>query len=115
MGRRTKIIKVTKESNALKQLRTMKGLSVRKVADLLDVSHTLVSHLELGRANISEAYLEKFLKELDLNWEDWKIALGGGKKAQTQVKSKIAEDCFKKIKGLSEDKLMLLNSILKGI
>jgi len=49
MGKRTKIINVTKESKALKQIRMMKGLSVRKVADLLNVSHTLVSHLELGR------------------------------------------------------------------
>lgn len=115
MGRRTKIIKVTKESKALKQMRIMKGFSVRKVADLLNVSHTLVSHLELGRANISEAYLDKFLDALDLSWEDWNIALGGGKKAQTQVKAKIAEDCFKKLKGLPEDKLMLLNSILNGM
>jgi len=115
MGKRTKIINVTRESKALKQMRMMKGLSVRKVADLLNVSHTLVSHLELGRANISEAYLDNFLGALDLTWDDWKIAIGGGKKAQAQSKTKITEDCLKKLKGLPEDKLMLLNSILNGM
>ncbi|MCM2348381.1 MAG: helix-turn-helix transcriptional regulator [Bacteriovoracaceae bacterium] len=98
MGKRTKIINVTKESQALKQMRMMKGLSVRKVAELLNVSHTLVSHLELGRANISEAYLDKFLDVLDLSWEDWNITIGSGKKAQTQAKTKITEDCLKKLK-----------------
>src|SRR5690606_3548177 len=105
MGKRTKIINVTKESKALKQIRMMKGLSVRKVADLLNVSHTLVSHLELGRANINESYIDKFLDALELSREDWTIAIGGGKKAQIQAKAKITEDCFKKLKGLPEDKL----------
>lgn len=115
MGRRTKIIKVTKESEALKKLRTMTGLSVRKVADRLGVSHTLVSHLELGRANIQEVYIEKFLVALDLSWEDWTIAVGGGRKAKKQARAKITEDCLSKLQGLSEDKLILLNSILNGM
>lgn len=115
MGKRTKIIIETRQSKTLKQMRKMSGLSVRKVADLLNVSHTLVSHLELGRANISEAYIDQFLKALNLSWEDWNIAIGGGKKAKAQTKTRIAEDCFKKLKGLPEDKLMLLNSILNGM
>jgi transcriptional regulator with XRE-family HTH domain len=73
MGIRTKMIRVTKESKALKNLRMMSGHSVWKLADRLDVSHTLVSHLELGRANISEEYLGNFLKALDLSREDWSV------------------------------------------
>lgn len=115
MGRRTKVIKVTKESKALKQLRMMKGLSVRKLANLLNVSHTLVSHLELGRANITEAYIEKFLEAVALSLEDWNVALGGGKKAQNQARSRITDDCLKKLKDLPEDKLRILNSILNGM
>jgi len=41
--------------------------------------------------------------------------LVGGKKAQIQAKAKITEDCFKKLKGLPEEKLRLLNSILTGM
>ena len=115
MGRRTKIIRVTRESKALKRMREMKGLSVRKLAELLNVSHTLVSHLERGRANISEAYIEKFLTALCCSWEEWRIALSGEKKTQTLAKDKLNQDCLKKIQGLSEDKLMLLDSILKEI
>ncbi len=115
MGRRTKIISVTKESKALKKLRTMKGLSVRKVADLLGVSHTLVSHLELGRANISKEYIGKFLKALHFSPEDWRIVLGGGKKSDFLAKDKMAEDCFSKLQELPEDKLRLLQSILRGM
>lgn len=112
MSRRTNIIKTTSESKALKSLRLMKGLSVRKTADLLGVSHTLVSHLEIGRANIQKAYIEKFLVALDLSWEDWTIATGASRKAKAHARSKITSDCLDKLEGLSEDKLMLINSIL---
>lgn len=45
---------------------------MRKVADLLGISHTMVNHLEIGRANISEDYVQKFLKTLNYNEEDCK-------------------------------------------
>lgn len=82
MGRRTKIIRVTRESKALKRMREMKGLSVRKLAELLNVSHTLVSHLELGRANILEAYVDKFLSALGCSWEEWRTVLDGRRESQ---------------------------------
>lgn len=112
MGRRTKIISITKESEALKKLRMLSGLSVRKLADELNVSHTLVSHIECGRANVSESYVEKFLKVLNFSREDFEIAVSGGRKSKSFVKNKMTEDCYDKLKNLSEDKLKLLHSIL---
>jgi len=114
MGRRTKIISITKESEALKKLRILSGLSVRKLADELNVSHTLVSHLELGRANVNESYVENFLKALKFTYEDWEIAISGGKKSKSFVKNKMTEDCYSKLKNLPEEKLKLLHSILSG-
>jgi transcriptional regulator with XRE-family HTH domain len=114
MGRRTKFISITKESEALKKLRMLSGLSVRKLADELNVSHTLVSHLELGRANVNGAYIEKFLKTLNYSNEDWEIAVSGGKKSKSFVKNKMTEDCYDKLKNLSDEKLQLLHSILNG-
>ncbi|MFP5384682.1 MAG: helix-turn-helix domain-containing protein [Bacteriovoracia bacterium] len=115
MSRRTKIITITRESKALKELRSMKGHSVRKVADLLGVSHTLVSHLEVGRANISEAYVKKFLKALEFSHEDWEVVLHEGKKSKSLTKRKIADDCFDLIQGLSAEKLKLLKSVLNNL
>lgn len=114
MGRRTKIISVTKESEALKKLRMLSGLSVRKLADELNISHTLVSHLELGRANVSKPYVENFLKALKFSYEDWEIAVSGGKKSKSFVKNKMTEDCYDRLKNLSDEKLQLLHSILNG-
>lgn len=115
MGGRTKIITVTCESKALKELRSMKGYSVRKVADLMGVSHTLVSHLELGRANISEAYVKKFLKALEFSFEDWEIVLHQRKKSKSLTKSRIADDCFDLMQGISAEKLKLLKSVLNNL
>jgi transcriptional regulator with XRE-family HTH domain len=115
MGRRTKIITITRESKALKELRSMKGYSVRKVADLMGISHTLVSHLELGRANISEAYVKKFLKTLEFSLEDWEVVLQEGKKSKALSKNKIENDCFELMQGLSTEKLKLLKSVLNNL
>jgi hypothetical protein len=73
-----------------------------------------VSHLELGRANVSESYVEKFLKALNFSNEDWVIAVSGGRKSKSLVKNKMTEDCYNKLKNLSDEKLELLHSILNG-
>ena len=115
MGRRTRIICITRESKALKQLRLMKGLSVRKLADRLGVSHTLVSHLELGRANISKSYVDQFLQALVFSRDDWRLALGGERSSQSMARNKLNKDCMAKIEELPEEKLKLLHSILSGL
>ncbi|HXH76154.1 MAG TPA: helix-turn-helix transcriptional regulator [Bacteriovoracaceae bacterium] len=106
---------MTKEALALRQLRILKGLSVRKAADLLNVSHTLVNHLEIGRANISETYVQNFLKALGYSSDDWHIAVMGKKKSGNLTKSKITEDCLNRIEALPEEKLRLIQSILANL
>ena len=115
MSKRSRIIKVSKESNALKRLRILKGLSVRKAADALNISPTLVSHIELGRANISKTYIENFLNTLGFSREDWEMSLGGEKKLKTIVKDKLPQDLIKKISGLSEENLNLVQSIINRL
>lgn len=112
MSKRTKIIIKTKEAEALRRLREMRGLSVRKAADLLGISHTMVNHLEIGRANISEEYIEKFLKALNLSHEDWKSLVAGALKKTAPDRRKLIEECNFLLQRLSEDKLRVIQNML---
>lgn len=73
MSRRNKIIKVSSESAALKEMREKKGHSLRKLADLMDLSFMRVHQMESGRENVNEEYVRKFLKATDHSWEEWNI------------------------------------------
>jgi len=61
----------TKESNALrvwlKTKRKEKGLSQRKLADLLDIHHSIVGKIETGERQINVVELIKYCKELRVN------------------------------------------------
>lgn len=115
MSKRSGTVVRTREADALRKMREIKGLSVRKVADLLGVSHTLVNHLELGRANIQQDYLKKFLRDLKISHEEWELFVGGnGRKLQAE-KAKMIEECVSRIKKLSPEKLRIAMSMLQNL
>lgn len=115
MSKRSGTVVRTREADALRKMREIKGLSVRKVADLLGVSHTLVNHLELGRANIQQDYLQKFLRDLKFSKEEWESLLGGGNRKMQIEKVKIMEECIAKIKKFSPEKLRMARSMLQNL
>ncbi len=113
MSNRTKIVIKTKEADALKKLREMRGLSVRKLADMMGISHTLVNHLEVGRANISEQHINKLLEATNFDHKEWQILLKSGVNGKKQQRSQIREECIFLISQLPENKLQQIYQILK--
>lgn len=76
MSKRNKIIIETTESEALKALRLESGLSLRKLAEVMNYSFARVHQMETGREDISSEYIQKFLEGIDISWSDWKNYLG---------------------------------------
>jgi len=76
MSKRHETVLKTTESKSLLVLRIKSDLSVRDLADKMGISKTRVSQMESGLGNISEEYISKFLKALNLNWFDWDHATG---------------------------------------
>ncbi len=113
MSKRTKIVIKTKEAEALKKLREIRGLSIRKLADLMRISHTLVNHLEVGRANISDQHIHKFLEATNFSHQEWQILLKGGVKSKKQERSKILEECIFILGQLPEFKMQQIHQIMK--
>lgn len=61
-GRRSARIIMTNEARALRELRIMHGLSMRKAGKLIGVSDSYISHIENGRIDFPRgASLDRFL------------------------------------------------------
>ncbi|GAB4024292.1 MAG: hypothetical protein Fur0010_27600 [Bdellovibrio sp.] len=71
MSKRNKEINVGAESLTLKEMRENSGLSIRKLADLMNLSFSRIHQMESGRENVNEEYVQKFLKVTNHSWLEW--------------------------------------------
>jgi transcriptional regulator with XRE-family HTH domain len=110
MSKRNKIIKVSTESAALKELRENEGLSLRKLAELMDLSFMRVHQMESGRENISEEYVRKFLKATGYSWEDW-----NKKTASINPHDALRIKCHEALDSIEPSKLQLMYGLLTSI
>jgi transcriptional regulator with XRE-family HTH domain len=115
MSKRSRIVMKTNEAEALRKLRELRSLSVRKAAERLGISHTLVNHLELGRANISRKYIHHFLKTFNFSEEEWTILMGGTTKNKKLENEVILRACIAKLEKLPDDKRRLIQSMLENL
>lgn len=60
----------------LKEYRLQKGLSIKNIARILNISYTTISHIERNKLLPSENLLKKLSKELDANLEELQILAG---------------------------------------
>ncbi|MEX0799277.1 MAG: helix-turn-helix transcriptional regulator [Bacteriovoracaceae bacterium] len=100
MSKRIKKVMPTRESETLIKLRKKQGLSLRKLADLMEISFSRVHQMESGRDDLNEEYLEKFLSVLGLNREDWEFHIGANYKIEP-----LRDQCFEILKTLEPGKL----------
>lgn len=110
MSRRNKIIKVTSESAALKEMREKCGLSLRKLADLMGISFMRVHQMESGRDNVSEEYVRKFLKATGHSWEDW-----NKKTAKKNPHDALRIKCHEALDAIEPSKLQLIYGLLTSV
>lgn len=107
MSKRNSIVMMTKEAEALKLLRIKSDKSLRKIADLMNLSFVRVHQMESGRENITDSYIENFLGALELNWEDWDN--------QFAVKDEfyvLRQKCHDRLDQIELSKLELIYSLL---
>jgi transcriptional regulator with XRE-family HTH domain len=110
MSKRNKIVKETRESLALKESRKMSGLSIRKLAELMDYSHTRVHQMESGREKVTGIYIESYLEATALNREEWEQVLKG----RVLIKSLRAQ-CRDLVDEIDESKINLIFGILTNL
>lgn len=109
MSKRNKIIKLSVESIALKDLRENAGLSLRKLADLMDLSFVRIHQMESGREDIPEEYVRKFLKATDYSWEQW-LKRTRRKKPSDAIRVK----CHQALDSIDPSKLKMIYELLKS-
>lgn len=107
MSKRNQVIVMSPEAEALKKLRLKSELSLRKLSEKLNMSFTRVHQMESGRENISEAYLEKFLKALGLNWDDWNSCF-----EKKDKYSDLRRKCHEILDAIEPSKLELIHELI---
>jgi len=107
MAKRSRFVRVTEESKALKSLRLNSGLSQRELAKLMVVTQTKIAHAENGRAYIRRPYVELFISRLKLSWEDWDELVG-----KSKCDEELREECRRLIGKASDEKLRVLHGLL---
>jgi plasmid maintenance system antidote protein VapI len=109
MSKRNLEIIETWESKLLKRLRVDYGISIRKLADLMELSPTRVMQFEVGRETVTTAYISKFLNVLGISSDTWT----GEMTAMDPLFQK-KESCKKLIDELDKSKLDVVFNFLKS-
>ena len=110
MSRRNKIIKVSPESVALKEMREKAKLSLRKLADLMNLSFTRVHQMESGKENVNEEYVRRFLKATGHTWEDWSARI-----CKTRPSDALRIKCHEALDSIEPSKLQLIYGLLTSV
>lgn len=110
MSRRNKITKVSPESVALKEMREKAGLSLRKLADLMDYSFSRVHQLESGKEDVSEEYVRKFLKATGHTWKDWSARVNRDRPSDA-----LRNKCHEALDAIEPSKLQLIYGLLTSV
>lgn len=110
MPKRSRIKKMSKEAFARKRMRMMRELSMREAAKLIGVSPTLINHTENGRATITSAHIQKFVKALNFSKEDRKTFARGDQKLE-----ELRDKCFAVLKMIEPSKLEFIHKMLVNL
>lgn len=108
MGKRNKFVKETPESKALRSLRLKNDYSLQQISNLVGLSKTRVSQMELGREDISNSYVELFIRALKLSYEDWEAELG----VKNSDENKLRDLCHEIVEQINSEKIELVFQLL---
>jgi transcriptional regulator with XRE-family HTH domain len=108
MGKRNKFVKETPESKALRNLRVKNDDPLQQTANLVGLSKTRVSQMESGREDISNSYIELFIKALKISYQDWELEIG----KENKDDNKLREQCHEIVDQIKSKKLELVFQLL---
>ena len=100
----------------IKEERTKKGLSIRRLAELADISHTEVKRIEDGlRKQTSPQVLRSIASALGVPYEDLIAAAGYIDESITEPESGTAAAGIKNIDDLSQEEIDQVNQYIASL
>jgi len=82
--------------NRIRELRKARGLTLKRLAELVGTSNQQISHLEKGRRRLTLDWMERIAKALECHPSD--LLIGG-----TQVRNERERAMIELFRGLSEE------------
>ena len=89
----------------------MAGLRVRDLANMIEVSHTLICHYEAGRQKIPEHRLKQLCRVFKVSTDDLKDFQEGRKSLPINYK----DECFLLINRMNTTQLQAVYGMLSGM
>jgi len=100
----------TREGRVLKTLRQSRKLSMRDAAELIGKSNTLVCHAENGRLDLTEVYIEDFLRAYGYSKKYFDQLILGSNESDEYI----LVESLEIVKNLPTEKLRAVYSMLKS-
>jgi len=101
---------ITKECRILKSMRRIKKLSQDDASKLCGYSRPTIGHIENGRIELSKERITHIVKCYGYEEKDFEDNLN-----KSELRDEIIDFCVGKIEQLSDEKLILVQGILKSI
>jgi transcriptional regulator with XRE-family HTH domain len=99
---------ITKEVQVLKTLRKMKGISQDKASSLCGYSRPSIGHIENGRIELDQERIHHIVSSYGLEMSEFHCLMG-----EEVLRDEVLESCLLKLRGLSEDKLKLIQALIQ--
>ena len=108
---RRQYYKVENETTrALKRIRNSKGVSLRRLGKMMEISESCINDRENGRVDdISYEYIEKLVVTLGYTMNDWSDFLNGN-----VTTFDLKNQCITILESLDRDKLKSIHSLLEN-
>jgi transcriptional regulator with XRE-family HTH domain len=107
---RSAIKRITKEATIIRFMRMSRRISMRQAAELLNLSDSLISHIEQGRQDLPRRRAEAMVKAYGYTWADFESFLAANEVPYADPK----DACIQMLDRIPPSKLPMVLTILKG-
>ena len=88
-------------------MRQKSGMTLRRAADAIGISHCMISHIEVGREDVPTRRLEAMVTAYGYTMEDFSAYLEGRK-----MPLNYRDECVELVHGLDQEKLKSVHALL---
>jgi transcriptional regulator with XRE-family HTH domain len=107
---RSAIKRITKEATIVRFMRMSRKISMRQAAQMLNLSDSLISHIEQGRQDLPRKRAEAMVSAYGYTWADFELFLAADEIPYADPK----DACIQMLDRIPTSKLSMVLTILRG-
>lgn len=100
--------RITKQAEVLRYLRRSRGISMRKVGDLIGISYSTVSHYEHGRIDLDDGVVRRFVESYGHTMAEFQEFIDG----KPVPVIRLRDECIHLLDRIDEAKMRAVHAVL---